>query len=147
MIRSWILYFHSYRRMTSLGILPLMVVLTACLPWSQAGWAEKTLNLVLERSSNFLFLRSYLSLMYSFDLRLITFPVYGIVSWCPMYRFFQTSDSSNFLLEFQATCTYMSLHSLLGYVHKILNYEEWNLRPNFITGFIFLVENSNILYI
>ena len=39
------LYFYSYRRMTLLGIQLLMLVLTVCLLWSPAGFAEKTLYL------------------------------------------------------------------------------------------------------
>ena len=40
-------------------------VLTACLLWSPARWAVKTLNLQLKRNSNFLLFRNYLSLLYS----------------------------------------------------------------------------------
>ena len=108
------LYFDSYRRMSSLGILPLMHILTSCLLWSPAGWTIKTLYLQLERNSNFLLLRNYLSLMYSFGLRPIISLVYGIISWCQMYRLLQTSESTNFLLEIQAISTSMSITLTFG---------------------------------
>ena len=60
-----------------------------------------------ERNSNFILLKNYLSLLYSFGPWPITSPVYGIVSWCPMCRLLRTSDSANFLLEILATCMSM----------------------------------------
>ena len=68
----------------------------------------------LERNSNFLLLRNYLSLMYSFGPRPITSPVYGIISWCTMCRLLLTSESANFLLEIQASCTSMSITLTFG---------------------------------
>ena len=35
--------------------------------------------------------------------------------------------------------------SPLGCIHKIWNYEEWNLRPNFVIGFVNPIENTGIL--
>ena len=54
-------------------LLLMPCVLTACLLWSQLDG---------QRNSNFLLLRNYLSLMYSFGPRPITSPVHGIISWC-----------------------------------------------------------------
>ena len=102
------LYFHSYRRLTSLGILSLMLVLTTyafCDP--QLDRQRKLFIHYLERNSNFLILRNYLTLMYSFSPRPITFLLYGIASCRLMCRFLRTSDSANFLLKIQATSTFM----------------------------------------
>ena len=73
-------------------------------------------------------------------------PVYGIISWCSMCPLLQTSDRAKFILEIQATCTsYVHSTRLLGCIHKILNYEWWNLRQNFWTEFVDPVENTGIL--
>ena len=44
-------------------------------------------------------------------------------------------------------CLYVYVHyiRLLGCVHKIWNYEEWNLRLNFVTEFVGPAENTGIL--
>ena len=81
----------------------------------------------LERNSNFLLLRNYLSLMYSFGPRPITSSVYGIISWCPMCRLLRTSDSANFLLEIQATCT--SIHNILTFGMYTQNLELRGIEP------------------
>ena len=95
--------------MTSLGILPLMLCFVTTLSSVIPSWIDReNFLLTLERNSNFLLLRNYLSLMYSFGPRPITSPVYEIISWCPMYWLHQTSDSANFFLKIQAICTSMS---------------------------------------
>ena len=80
-------------------------LLVFCDPQLDMQWKLSTYY--LERNSNFLLLRNYLSLMYSFDPRPITSPVYGIISWCPMCRLLRISDSVDFLLETQVTCTFI----------------------------------------
>ena len=125
MIRSGILVLSCpYRRMIFLGILLLMLVLT-CLSWLacldllvfcniQLDMQWKLSTYYLERNSNFLLLRNYLSLMYSFDPRPIISPVYSIISWCSICRLLWTSESANFLLEIQASCTSMSITLTFG---------------------------------
>ena len=105
----------TYRCMMSLGVLLLMLVLT-CLSSVIPSWicSENSRPTTLERNSNFLLLRNYLSLMYSFGPRPITSLVYGIISWCPMCRLLWTSDSANFFLEIQATCTSISITLTFG---------------------------------
>ena len=92
-------------------------LLVFCDPQLDMQWKLSTYY--LERNSNFLLLRNYLSLMYSFGLLPITSPVYEIVSWCPMCRHLQTSDSANFLLKLHATSTSSVHYTLLGmYIKK-----------------------------
>ena len=145
MFLSRILVFpFPYWRMMSFDILPMMLVLTACLLWSPAGYAKKTLYLLLREKLQ-LSLPQKLPVSYVFIRSVAHYLlVYGIISWCPMYRLLQTSGSANSLLEIQATSTSMYSHSHLGCEHKIWNYEGWNLRPNFITEFIDPVENTGI---
>ena len=125
-----------YRRMSSLGTLPLMFFLSVCLLWSPAGYAVKTLTFPPQKFPvSYVFFRSVAHY----------FPVYGIISWCPMCRLLKTSDSANFLLEIQATRTSMSITFTYGMCTQNLKLWEWNLRPSFVTEFVDPVENAGIL--
>ena len=101
--------------------------LDACLLWSLAESAEKTLYFL-----------SIEKLQFSPPQKLPVFyvflwfathclPVYGIISWCPMYRLLQTSNSANFLLEIQATSTFMLITLTLGMCTQSFELREWNL--------------------
>ena len=96
-----------------------------CDPQLDMQWKLSTYY--LERNSNFLLLRNYLSLMYPFGPRPITSPVYGIISWSPMCRLLRTSDSANFLLEIQATCT--SIYNTLTFGMYTQNLELRRMEP------------------
>ena len=86
----------------------------------------------LERNSNFLLLlRNCLFFIIFLRSASHYLPVYGIISWCPMYQLLQTYDNANSLLEIQATCMSMSITLVFWDVYfKIWNYEGWNLRQN-----------------
>ena len=102
--------------------------------------------LKLERNSNFLFLRNFLSLMHSFGPR----PLPPRTWDHKLVSDVLTPPSSTVLtpiLRFRLLARLCSLHSPLGCVHKIWNYEGWNLRPNFVTEFVDPVENTCILLI
>ena len=95
MIRSGILVLPCpYLRMMSLGILLLMLGLT-CLSSVIPSWIC-SLNLstyFLEKTPTFS--SSEIDVfLYSFCLQPITFPVYGIINWCPMCRLLRISDSA-----------------------------------------------------
>ena len=106
-------------------ILPLILSWFACLPRSQLDRQRKLSIYYLKRNSNFLLLRNYLTLIYSFDPQSITSPVHRILSWCPMCQLLQTSDSANFLLEIQITFTFMSY--TLTFELYTQNLELWGI--------------------
>ena len=59
-----------------------------------------------------------------------------------MYRLLQTYDCANFLWKFRLLVRLCPLHSPSRCVHRIWNYEGWNLWPNFVTEFVDPVENK-----
>ena len=67
---------------------------------------------------------------------------YGIVSCCQVYLFLQTSDSANFILEIQATCTSMSITLTFGMCTQIL--ESTDLEP--ATKFCNWIHRSSWVY-
>ena len=82
----------------------------ACLLWSPAGYAVKTLYLLLREK---LQLSPPQKLPVSFVFLLSAahyLPVYGIISWYPMCRLLRISDSANSLLEIQAIECLCPLH-------------------------------------
>ena len=118
----------------------------ACFLSSLAGYAVKTHTYYLEKLQlsppqklpvSYVFLRSathYLPRIW--DHKLVS-----DVSAPPDFRQCQP------LLEIQATCKSMSITFTLGCVHKIWNYDEWNLRPNFVTEFVDPVKSTGIFYL
>ena len=95
-----------------------------CLLWSPARYAVKTLYLLLSEELqlsppqklpvSYVFLRSAAHYL----------PVYGIISWCPMCRLLQTSDSANSLLEIQATSTSIYYTFIFGMFTQNLELRE-----------------------
>ena len=89
----------------TLGILLLMLVKTACLDCLSSvipSWicSQNSLPATLIETQTFSF--SEINCLFCiFGLQLITFPVYGIISWCQMCQLLQTSDSKvqYFLVE------------------------------------------------
>ena len=71
------------------------------------------------------------------------FPIYGIISWCLMCWLLQTSDSAN--SRIQEVSTLALIHSPLGCVHRVWNYEELILQPKLGIKFVDLFQNAGIL--
>ena len=141
MIRSWIFVLPcSYRRMMSFGILLLMLVF--CDPQLDMQWKLSTYYLEKLQLSppqklpvSYVFLRSGAHYLLSiWDHKLVS-----DVSAPP--DFWKCKP----LLKFRLLVRLCPLHSLLGCIHKIWNYEGRNLRSNFVTEFVDPVENTGIL--
>ena len=118
MIHSGILVLPCpYRCMMSIGIMPMMLADFAFLLWSPARYAVKTLYLLL-REKLHLSSPQKLPVSYVFLQSAVHYlPVYWIISWCPMCRLLQTSNSANFLLKIQATWMSMSITLVFWDVH------------------------------
>ena len=146
MIRSRILVLSCpYWLMMSLGILLLMLALTCLSSVIPAGYAVKTFNLLLRKKLqlsppqklpvSFIFFRSaahYLPRIWDhIGVRCVESSGLPTVL-TPFWRF-------------RLLVRLCPLHSPLGCVHKIWNYEGWNQRPNFVIEFVDPVENMVIL--
>ena len=146
MIHSGIsLYLHSYRRMMYLGILTLMLVLTACVFCDPQLDRQRKLSIYNERETP-TFSSSEITCLLCIPLiRGQLTPPYMDHKLVSMCLLLQTSDSANPFWRFRLLVRQCQLHSPLRCVHKICNYEECNPRPNFVIDLVDPVENKGIL--
>ena len=102
---------------------------------------------IKKKCFSFLFLKNYLSLMYSLSPRPIISPIMGssVVVRC-VDSFRLPTVLTSFLRFWLLVCLYLE-HSSLRCIHKIWNYEESNLRPNLVIEFFDLHSMSYVLLI
>ena len=118
--------------------------LTACLLWSPVGCAVKTLYIHKREtptisSSEITWLLCIPSVRVPLSLKYIG-PLVGVRCVCSS----RVPSVLTSFWRFRLLICLCPIHSLLGCIHKIWNYEVWNLEPNFLTGFVDPVESTGI---
>ena len=119
------LYF-TYTSGWSSYILPLIISWLASLLWSQLDKQRKLSIYYREKLQLSLPEKLLVSNLY-ISPRLVLSPVYRIISWHPIRRLLQISDSSNFILEIQVTCASKSYALIFELYTQSL--ELWGIKP------------------